>query len=82
MHEMIVMLGLAWLAVLVSGKLDWAILERVRDFGKPFNCAMCLGLHFGWITGLILGLGWLTIPFALTVSAVAVILERNTRDII
>ncbi len=59
----------------ITWKIDFRILRRVREFGKPFNCVTC----FSWWLGLIVFGVWLcswwAVPYAVITSLVADLIE-------
>lgn len=79
---MITLFGAAWLSVLLTSRLEYTILDKLRDFGKPFNCVLCMGFWLGMFASLLIFPIWPAIFAGFATSAIAVILEKQTRTLI
>lgn len=80
METLITILAAGWLGVLLSQGIESAWLDRLRDLGKPFSCAKCMGFWLGALAALPLLAPLAVLTTALASSAAAALLEKNTKN--
>ena len=70
----------SWMAVVFTSKLNAGWVEWLRERGRPWSCALCMGFWFGLAAALALGIPS-PLQFGLASSLLATLLERKTTTI-